>query len=845
MTGNSLRRVLLGAVSSTAICSVCSISFAQDGSEIAVPVADATAQTVARPNINPFDRDVAMTVPLNFNSRVLGELDVLLTRDDQFFVYSKSFQALIDPLLTDAARQDLEAALAGRESFDAERVTTQGIRLEYDPTLLAVMVLRIDPEKRAIESLYQGGRREEPGDTPEAFSAYVNTTINTVYRHDSSELVKPSLFLNGAIRMAGVVLEADFQGQERLSGESYGFDRRYARLVYDDPKAFRRWWAGDIDPEIRGRQAFAQMGGIGVARQRQRFDTFRNTVLSGNRQMVLQENSTVRVLRNGMFMREFQLEAGRYDLNNLPLETGSNEIQLEIRDQAGRIQNLNYSAYLDAIDLDPGDYEYGAFLGVLNTSFIGSPDYSDGPLVFTSYWRKAFEDRPALGIGFQASEEVQSVNGQTQFFLPKGARLRLDGAVSYAEERDAGFVAAVAFDHFFDRGTQYDSYTLSAEYTSENYATITNARSRNQTEWAFQGSYTRRFNERWSASISGSYRVSRDDVIGNSVNAHAFTVYNFNPNWGVQFGLEYSDFGTREGTQFDGLGFNLAIIWTPQYDRRGEVRYQSVRNSGSLYFQQSSENRVNSWGYSVAATYDDGPSNVTGQINYIGNRFDGALSHYAFGEDLSSVSDRQMTSLNVGTSFAYTGGRAAIGRRIYDSFAIVRSHESLKGRDVIVGDNLEGGRYSARSGALGPAVANYLSSYVNQSLRYDVIDVPPGYDIGDGIKRVHPAYRSGYVVTAGSDAYVSALGRLVGLNDIPASLMSGRILHLDETDVSPEVFFTNSVGRFAIQKLKPGRKYRVELFSNPPRSFEFTVPEDNEGLYDLQKVSLPIYITEQ
>lgn len=126
-----------------------------------------------------------------------------------------------------------------------------------------------------------------------------------------------------------------------------------------------------------------------------------------------------------------------------------------------------------------------------------------------------------------------------------------------------------------------------------------------------------------------------------------------------------------------------------------------------------------------------------------------------------------------------------------------------------------------------------------------MIGVPQGYDIGDGIKRVRPAYRSGYVIQAGSDAFVSAIGRLVGRNDAPAALMSGRVYTLNEPDTAPEVFFTNSVGRFSMQKLKPGNTYRVELYTAPAQSFEFTVPEDNEGLLDLQKVSLPIFVTEQ
>src|SRR5690606_39924129 len=88
---------------------------AEDGQAVAASQTTGAAQP--RPNINPYDRDIAMTVPLNFNSRVLGAMPVLLTRDDRFIVESAGFQRLINPLLTPEAQAELAARLEGVESF--------------------------------------------------------------------------------------------------------------------------------------------------------------------------------------------------------------------------------------------------------------------------------------------------------------------------------------------------------------------------------------------------------------------------------------------------------------------------------------------------------------------------------------------------------------------------------------------------------------------------------------------------------------------------------------------------------------------------------------------------------
>src|SRR5690606_19797977 len=99
----------------------------------------------------------------------------------------------------------------------------------------------------------------------------------------------------------------------------------------------------------------------------------------------------------------------------------------------------------------------------------------------------------------------------------------------------------------------------------------------------------------------------------------------------IQVGAEWVDYGSNFGTgSTNGAGVTMALVWQPRYDRRGEARYSSARNSGSVRFQQSTDNRVGSFGYSVASSYDDGPGTLSGQVDYIANRFDASLSHTTF-----------------------------------------------------------------------------------------------------------------------------------------------------------------------------------------------------------------------
>lgn len=798
----------------------------------------------ARPvDINPYDRDLNLTVPLTFNRRTLGEVDVLLTRDDRFIVASASFEELIAPLLNEQGRAELAGALEGREGFEARDLAAIGIVLDYDPSALSILVLRIDPGRRATQSLFDGGEPEEPALAPEPFSAYLNSTV-VAFRRDPAGFTgaypTPSVFLNGAVRYGHGVFEFDFQGREEQFLGTYEVDRRYARLVYDQPEDFRRWTVGDLETETRNRQGFVNIGGVGVTRQTRRFDSFRPGFLAGNREFILQSESTVRVIRNGVMLQEFRLDPGRYDISNLPLLTGSNDVELQIVDDTGRSSSVAYRSYLDAIDLEPGDYEYGAFLGVTSPFTVGSPDYSSGDLAFTGYFRKAFVDRPAIGVGLQVSPDVQMLDGETQYILAAGQRLSFDAAVSNGD-LGFGYAGAVTYDFLIDRGEVVDQALLQLDYVSQEFANLGNPQGNSPIAFTLTGAYSRAFSDDLYGQLQVSYQGGRNGF-EDSYLVGADLAYRVTETLTVQAGVRYQEVPGGPIDR-DDFGFNIALTWQPRYDRRLDARYDSASRTGSVSYGQSVDNHVGAFGYSGQLNYSDGPVNASGSATYIANRFDATLSHTAFGRDFETVGDDQVTAAAVSSSIAYAGGKVAIGRRIGDSFAIVRGHPTLEGRQVITGDNLEGGRYQASSGALGPALANSLASYYNQSLRYDVVDAPSGYDLGEGIIRVHPSYRSGYSLEIGTNAFVSAVGSIVGLNDVPLALVSGRVRPADDPTSAGEPFFSNSVGRFAIQGLEPGKSYRVELFTMPRQVFEFQVPIDSDGLLNLQTISIQVPVS--
>lgn len=796
-----------------------------------------------RPDINPYERDIDMTVPLNFQARSLGDIPMRLTADDRFLLETDAFLKLMRPIVNAEAHAALAAQLQGKKDFGPEDLGKNGVQLTYDPSTLAVVVVDVGAEQRAVEDLFAPPRDDinDVNVEPAGFSAFLNLNLNQVYIWEQDRVDPPTINFDGAVRVGRIVLEGDAQLGQRFGGEGdpYVFSRNYARLIYDEAEDYRRWIVGDLDPETRGQQSYVQMGGLGVLRQKRRFNAFRSAILQSNRQLVVQRESTVRFLRNGSLYREIRLQPGRYDFSSLPLIAGSNDVDVEIRDNSGNVQSLSYQQYLDPIDLDPGDYEFGAYLGATSRSFGMAPDYR-GPVAFTGFFRKAFLNRPAIGVGFQISEDVQTLTGQTQFVLGNGGRILLDGAASNSKAVGQGFALGGSYEHFIDRGGLADNFSIRADYVSGDYATLGNPEASNTTSIILSGQYTRQFNLKMLATATASYVKGRGNT-GDSYRIGVVGNYRMSPKWTLRAGVDYARFSSNFSSG-NGVSFNIGLIFQPDYRRRAEARFESRDNLGELSYNQSGLNQLDSLGFGGVIARQDGNARAQGFAAYSANRFEAAVSHGSFGPGLSNIGDINATSVRLGTTLAFADGAFGIGRRINDSFMLLQPHKNLGDRSVVAGQSIAENNYIGRSGPLGAAVNNFLGSYVTQSVQYDVEDPPTGYDIGPGVVRVHPPYKSGYKLRIGTDAFVSAVGTLIRSADKPVSLIGGRVTLLDvKTGENPQPvpFFTNSVGRFSIANLLPGRKYLVETYSHSgtiDRAFEFSVPAESDGLLNLGTV---------
>ncbi len=776
---------------------------------------------------------MAFSVPLVFNQRVLGDVMIEVEAGAPALVETQSLRKQLTKLLNEPGLDALNQVIADRRYIPTTELANAGLAVRFDDNRLEVVVDTISGDYRPISSLgreeYQSSQDTLPTIEPAEVGAYLN--FNTNFDYSSQEGVRnPEVFVFGAARFKDVVVELDGAFTDQF-GSNYRFYRRSFRAVYDQPDKYRRFSAGDLRISTVPLLQTPFVGGVAVEKRRQIFNPFQPVSRLGGQEIFLDSRSTVNVLINGAQYQSFQLDAGRYDLANLPLQVGSNNVQLQVRDSAGREQTVDLNYFFEPLDLPVGEEEYAFSAGFIARELNFEPDYSKDP-VATAYYRKALTENLVLGGATELSEDLQTFAAEATI-IPQVIPGVFDLQVAASVGGGTGFAARASYrlrsgNSFSDR--RQLSFTI--DYESSNYRTISDIIPTNFNLLNLTGSYTHSFTDRTYVSTGATY-TRRGGNQSNRSQYFIDVIHRVNDRLRLTGGIEYGD----DNFTSDKFGVRIGLTYAFGGQHRANADYRSRNRTARAALSRGSDNTVGAVGYDLGFNDSAGSTSVDANVDYVANRFDARASFFSDGGNIGSITDDQRVRLQIGSSIAFADGAVGIGRPISDSFAVVTPHPSLKKREIITGRSLSDNEYYARSGLLGGAVQSDLSSYTAQDVQYDVDSLEPGYDVGDGLARVDPPFRSGYKIVVGNDRFVSTLGTLL-IGGEPAALVSGAINSTEDKGFETLPFFTNSAGRFGVIGLAPGKTYFVSIPSID-RNFTIEVPSDNTGLYRLGAVNLP------
>ena len=774
-----------------------------------------------------------LSLPLLLDGAYLGDLSAEIDLQEQVAVDPARLLQLVGPLLDPANLAELRTLAARADLLDPEALATVGIGLVYDPGEIA-LTLELAAEQRATTELALGtlrGERPEDAEPPARLAAGLGLAVGQDYRHDSDfdddGLSDPIVVASGFVTVGG------FQGVTTIFEGAYDgtdpedtWQRRDVTVLKDDWERAIRYSAWDVRNVGIGFQEPVTLGGIGIQRLYDVLQPFANVRPGGRSRFVLENAADVDIVINGAVVQTLRLSPGSYDIRDFPITDGFNEVEIVARDAAGRRQLATLSVFTDTTLLADGVDEFELIVGAPQKPDSSNVRYEASPAV-TAFYRRGVREMVTLDGNLQASDEL-AMAGTGVGFGTRAGLFGVDAAASVEEGGDTGL--ALGANWRLQRPLQLaltEQYDFGVEYRTGDFATLGQDGTRNPRRLTADARYRRSFANGLSASVGAGATLGRR----NTPDERRASI-GLSRLFGPVSAFVSGDVLDRDG---DSTDFRLFLSFTWRLDQRHSVRgsYDTRNKRAALELNRRQRLAVDDLaGRLRIERSDDDGVDVTGELNYIGNRAELDLSHDLVIDDRNGKISGNVSRYRVRTGIGFADGAVAVGRDPTLGFAILETHPTLEDRPVRARNRSSEGD-AARSSRLGPALVPLRQPYQTDTITIDVDDAPLGYDLGSGDFRLFPSARSGYRLMVGSDASNIVLGHLQNAEGEPLALATGRLELLDGAAAAdePVLWFSNRTGRFVAEGVAAGR-YAIHVDGKAEPIGTIEIPETTRGLFE-------------
>ncbi len=781
--------------------------------------------------LNPTGRDIELTTLLKVSDSVLGEALVTITANDEVLLPKENTLELLMSLISEKVIDDLRRT-SYRTVLSQQDFQAVGLDMSFDSSTFEC-IISIPTDLAFIQQLRFAN--QNPHRTylePEFFSGYVNVAMsaNEIRAEDTETQNNYYHRLESALSAgpANIEYEASYDSKSKNSEQ---YVREGTRFNFDFPSQGTRLVLGDMYNSGKLFQDGTDVLGVGLTRDFSLIPT-RNVRPKAAQSFTLQRTSSVDVVIDGAVVQRLTLSAGSYNLSDIPLAQGNNDVELIITDSAGREERISFSIATGNGLLDQGEFEYSIMAGVPSELRDGELKYLSDQHVSHGYLDVGVTPSLTLGVDAQSRGELYQYGASILHASSLGVT-EFGASQSHHPELKGGDAYRVSFDAEFDESNDLKpQLSFTYEYQSKNFVGINSFDATDSPVNTTQH-YASLFG---SIAITQRLRTALTSTYSSGVE-ESKNYWSVSPSLsGPLFGtpatwstrLNYRDYQDTED-EFNAL---ITISWPFSRELRTVGQYSSQNQQGSL--DVSYRDGIGSTGglsaYASLETNRETDGNFNAGVNYTGNRFETLADHTTRVENFDDSNLTHNTRVEVSSSIAFAGSAITIGRPVKEAFAVIEKHPSLAANRVAVDPTLNSDYARVFSESSYDVLLPDLVAYNSQLIGYDVEDLPPGYDLGDGAFSLYPGYNRGYRLVIGSDAVLTAMGKIYDRKSgDPITLVAGKAIYLGDKDQEPVEFFTNRQGLFALSGLRPG-DYKLELDNKEKQSVTVNLPEDSNVL---------------
>jgi len=503
--------------------------------------------------------------------------------------------------------------------------------------------------------------------------------------------------------------------------------------------------------------------------------------------------SIVDVYVNNRLAGSREVQAGPFQISDVPIVSGDGQLSVVVRDAAGRQTVVSESYYASPGLLRQGLHDYTYEAGFLRR-YYARRDFSYGDAFAATTHRYGLSDQVTVEGHAEASKDVQQASAGAEVALPGFGLLGLSFGASRSSR---GFGGQVGFS--FERRSRHFSLAARATHSTGDY--------RGVADFAYRGPRT---TIQLFAGLPTSF---------GSLGA----TYLFRDEEGAERDLEYlglrgsvriGDFGTFQLAARRSLGAvdDLAVEATLSMPLGGVGVTAQVRQEDGRTDAYVSLDRPmpvgEGWGYRASAGHGAG-----------GVRFDGLVHlNGPVGEYTAEVSGRGgsvAARASVAGSVGTVDGEVFAARRLTDSFAVV-TVEGQENVRIYADNHLIG-----RTNGAGRAVIPSLRAYERNHIRLEVADLPMDASVTESGRIVRPYGRSGVALRFDAKVRRSAMVQveIEGRGALPP----GHVVRLAGRE-----YLSAPGGEVYLEELASGRN-RVEVsWDGGACVFEIEAPQGDD-----------------
>ncbi|POF48165.1 fimbria/pilus outer membrane usher protein, partial [Vibrio vulnificus] len=314
--------------------------------------------------VSGFCTEYRLSLPVWYSETQLGELPIEIEGMTLKSVSAEALNVLLADRISDTWWRERFAHQSG-DFIHVDKWHELGVNFHLNLESLTIDLTL--PQEALSERTLNASQQYPPFQASASGSVSWLNSFNFAYnRHwqNESESWYSSIDWLSQMNVGGVSgINLQLANHLQMDEESHDYVRGEWLAFYDDPDLPLRASVGDVFSGESGHLYGLALGGFTVESRYADLQPERSISPQSSQQLLLQESAEVEVYVNGERVSSGRLEAGRYNLQNLILDNGANEITVVVNYLSGRQEVLTFTQFYNARLLQQGLLDYAFSVG--------------------------------------------------------------------------------------------------------------------------------------------------------------------------------------------------------------------------------------------------------------------------------------------------------------------------------------------------------------------------------------------------------------------------------------------------------------------------------------------------